>query len=115
MIREFASGYRTTSMESPCVIEKNDIYYLFYKHRNETRLVTSDNPLMFTDKEDIWFSIAHAAEIFHDGDNWHISSCSRELLDLQHTKTDRTRGLFLANLDWTGTIPSIIPFNLSAG
>jgi hypothetical protein len=84
---------------------------LFYKHGQATRMVMSDNPLNFSDKQDTWFSIAHAAEIFRAGNSWYISSCSRELLDLQHKKTNRTKGLFLAGIDWSGEIPFIVPFS----
>ena len=96
-------------MESPCVVEHDGIYYLFYKHRDETRLVISDDPLRFSDKEDIWFSIAHAAEVFQARGTWHISSCSRDLLDVHHAGTDRSKGLFLASLDWSNDIPEIVP------
>ena len=110
LTREFAAGHATTSMESPCVIERDGIYYLFYKHRDGTRLVISDDPLSFSDKEDVWFSIAHAAEVFEARGNWYISSCSRELLDVHHERSDRTKGLFLASLDWSNDIPEIVPF-----
>jgi sucrose-6-phosphate hydrolase SacC (GH32 family) len=105
MIRERATDYSTTSMESPCVIAHNNQYYLFYKHRNETRLVISNDPLNFTDKEDHYFSIAHAAEIFLFNNQWYISSCSRDLQDVAHKHTDRTRGLYLAQFDWIDEIP----------
>ena len=111
MIRERAVGHSTTSMESPCVIEKNGQYFLFYKHRDETRLAVSDNPLKFTDKEDIRFSIAHAAEVFSINNRWYISSCSHDPQDIYNEKSDRTKGLYLASLDWTNDgIPRIIPF-----
>jgi hypothetical protein len=112
MIRDRADGFSTTSMESPCVVAKDGRYYMFYKHRNETRLVVSDDPLQFTDKEDVCFSIAHAAEVFEAGGRWHISSCSRDLLDLKHEKTDRTQGLFLANIEWAATGPAVTPFRV---
>jgi sucrose-6-phosphate hydrolase SacC (GH32 family) len=110
MIRERATEYATSSMESPCVIGRNDQFYLFYKHRDGTRLAVSDDPLNFTDKEDVWFSIAHAAEIFEVNGQWYISSCSRELLDVRHKRTDRTKGLFLACLEWIDHMPRIAPF-----
>ncbi len=113
MIRERAVGHSTTSMESPCVIEKEGRYYLFYKHRNETRVVVSDDPLLFTDKEDFWFSSAHAAEIFSFNNKWYISSCSHEIEDIYNEHSDRTKGLYLSSLDWSGDIPKIVPFKSS--
>jgi arabinan endo-1,5-alpha-L-arabinosidase len=110
MIRERAIGHATTSMESPCVVKRGDLYYLFYKHRDETRLVISDDPLNFTDKEDCWFSAAHAAEVLQIEGKWYISSCSRQLEDIQHKYSDRTRGLSLACLKWDELMPEIVPF-----
>lgn len=110
LIRDSAAGYSTTSMESPCVVARAGRYYFFYKHRNETRLVVSPDPLQFTDQPDRWFSLAHAAEVFEADGQWYISSCSRDLLDLKHEKTDRTRGLFLARLQWDATGPAVTPF-----
>jgi hypothetical protein len=110
MIRERALELSTGSMESPCVVEKDGTYFLFYKHRDETRLAVSDDPLKFTDKEDRWFSIAHAAEVFCADDRWYISHCSRDLLDLGHKRSDRTRGLSLACLEWQGAEPRLAPF-----
>jgi hypothetical protein len=110
MIRERAEEYSTSSMESPCVIERDGRFFLFYKHRDETRLVISTNPLNFTDQEDAWFSPAHAAEIFEYRGDWFISSCSRDILDVRHLTTDRKRGLFLARLDWSVAVPKVSPF-----
>jgi sucrose-6-phosphate hydrolase SacC (GH32 family) len=110
MIREPADDQATVSLESPCVVEREGRYYLFYKHGNATRLVVSDDPFHFTDKEDTWFAIAHAAEVFAVGDRWYISSCSRELTDLTHERSDRTQGLYLACLEWDESGPRIAPF-----
>ena len=107
LIRDTAAGYSTTSMESPCVVARDGRYYLFYKHRNETRLVVSPDPLQFTDQPDRWFSIAHAAEVFEADGQWYISSCSRDLLDLKHEKSDRTKGLFLARIRWEASGPVV--------
>ena len=115
LVRERAEEHSTTSMESPCVVERDGLYYLFYKHRDETRLVISPDPLNFTNQEDHWFSPAHAAEVFSFGNAWYISSCSRDLLDIRHAWSDRTRGLYLASLDWSGGIPHVIPFSPSEG
>jgi len=109
LIRDSAAGYSTTSMESPCVLARDGRYFLFYKHRNETRLVVSADPLQFTDQQDRWFSIAHAAEVLEADGAWYISSCSRDLLDLKHEKSDRTKGLFLARIQWEATGPVVAP------
>jgi beta-fructofuranosidase len=113
MIRPYAPKQSTVSMESPCVIERNGKFYLFYKHRDETRLIISEDPFNFTDQKDEWFSITHASEIFETDGQWYISSCSRSLLDLDHSKTDRTKGLYLARLNWDNEKPHIIPFEPS--
>lgn len=113
LIRDSAAGYSTTSMESPCVLARDGRYFLFYKHRNETRLVVSADPLQFTDQQDRWFSIAHAAEVLEADGAWYISSCSRDLLDLKHEKSDRTKGLFLARIQWEAAGPVVAP--LAAG
>lgn len=110
MIREMATEHSTTSMESPCVIEREGFYYLFYKHRDGTRLAVSEDPLNFTDKEDRWFSIAHAAEVFAAEGTWYISSCSRDPLDVRHERSDRTKGLYLACLEWGPAGPRVMPF-----
>jgi hypothetical protein len=110
MVREMAAEHSTTSMESPCVVARNNRYYLFYKHRDETRLAVSDDPLQFTDKPDRWFSVAHAAEVFEAGGQWYISSCSRDADDLRHAHTDRTRGLFLASIEWHDALPTVVPY-----
>ncbi|NCO36325.1 MAG: hypothetical protein AUJ92_15275 [Armatimonadetes bacterium CG2_30_59_28] len=110
MIREMAWEESTASMESPCVVARNGRYYLFYKHRNATRLVVSDDPLSFTKMRDIRFSIAHAAKVFEADEQWFISSCSRDLTDLWHDRSDRTRGLYLARLTWDDGLPELAPF-----
>jgi len=110
LIRPYAPKQSTVSMESPCVIARNEKFYLFYKHHNETRLIISQDPLNFTDQSDQWFSITHASEIFEVNGKWYITSCSRSLLDLDHSKTDRTKGLYMASLDWENEIPQTTPF-----
>lgn len=108
MVREMATDHSTTSMESPCVVAKDGVYHLFYKHRDETRLATSDDPLMFTDRQDRCFSIAHAAEVFQAGGRWYITHCSRDPLDVGHKTSDRTKGLFIAGLEWEQGGPRVV-------
>lgn len=107
LVRERAWDHSTTSMESPCVVERDDQFYMFYKHRDETRLLISPDPLHFTDCQDKWFSPAHAAEVFSYHGGWYISSCSRDLLDVRHTWSDRTRGLYLASFVWADEVGSV--------
>jgi hypothetical protein len=40
---------------------------------------------------------------------WPIASL-RDLLDVKHEKTDRTKGLFLASLRWESSGPVVAPF-----
>ncbi len=109
LIREFASDFSTTSMESPCVVHRDGLYYLFYKHRDGTRLAISDDPLRFTDKEDAPFSPAHAAKVCEAEGRWYMSHCSRELEDVGHQYSDRTKGLYLAGIEWAGCSPHVVP------
>ena len=108
MVREFASDFSTTSMESPCVVFREGLYYLFYKHRDGTRLAVSDDPLCFTDKEDEPFSPAHACEVFEAEGRWYVSHCSRELEDVGHQYSDRTQGLWLAGIEWESGTPRVV-------
>jgi predicted GH43/DUF377 family glycosyl hydrolase len=109
LIRKRETGHYTHWTESPCVIEQNGLYYLFYTHGDGTRLVISDDPLRFGDKEDRWFSVAHASEVFETGGQWYISSCSREPWDVEHVSSDRARGLYMTRLEWDGTRPRVAP------
>ncbi len=108
MIREFASDYSTTSMESPCVVARDGLYYLFYKHRDGTRLAVSDNPLRFTDQEDVAFSPAHAVEVFEAEGRWYMSHCSCDLDDVEHAYSDRTKGLWLTGVEWEQDGPRVV-------
>lgn len=98
-------------LESPVVIKHNHYNYLFYKSGSGTRLSISPNALDFQFVESYPFSSAHAAEIVDDGERfdqrWYITSCSRAINDIHHEYSDRTKGLFLANLEWDGRWPRI--------
>jgi hypothetical protein len=111
LIRKRETSHYAHWTESPCVIERNGLYYLFYTHADGTRLVTSDDPLNFDDKEDRWFSVAHASEVLETGRQWYFTSCSREPLDVEHASSDRSKGLYLARLEWDGATPRVIPLD----
>jgi hypothetical protein len=55
--------------------------------------------------------VAHAAEVFEHGGRWYLSHCSRDPEDLAHARTDRTRGLYLAGLEWGERLPRVVPLN----
>jgi len=93
--------------ESPCVVERNGSYYLFWKGERGTWYTVSDDPLDFTKGQEGFLATSHASEVFSWGREWYITSCSRDLDDIRHEYSDRTRGLFIAGLTWDGTIPRV--------
>lgn len=93
--------------ESPCVIFRNGLYYLFWKGGNGTRYTISRNPLDFRDREAYFLGTSHASEIFEWKDSWFVTSCSREIADVGHKNSDRSKGLFLAGLKWNGLWPHL--------
>ena len=94
--------------ESPCVIEWQGRYYLFWKGGNGTRYTISDNPLDFRDRESYFLGTCHASEVFEWDGKWFATSCSREVSDVAHERTDRSRGLFLAGIEWNGLYPRLV-------
>jgi predicted GH43/DUF377 family glycosyl hydrolase len=93
--------------ESPCVVKRHGKYYLFFRHGDGTKYCISDDLYDFNDCEVHLLGPSHASEIFEFRGRWYISSCSREPGDIWH-KTDRTKGLYLAELDFDGVIPGIV-------
>jgi len=93
--------------ESPCVIRRGDLYYLFWKGGDGTRYVISDDPFDFQNREAYWLATSHASEIFEWDGDWYITSCSRPVEDVAHMQ-DRTRGLYLARLEWDGIWPRLV-------
>lgn len=72
-----------TMLESPFLVEHNNLWYLFftYAHRRyeETIVVVSDNPNHFDyEKNTITTLFGHAAEIFNYKGKQYISSCGPE-------------------------------------
>ena len=93
-----------THPESPCVVVRDGRYTLFWKGGSGTRYATSDNPLNFENAEERFLATSHASKVFEWRGNWYITSCSRNVNDVMHTHSDRTRGLFLAGLTWDGDV-----------
>ncbi len=100
----------TMKTESPCVIKRHGLYYLFFRHGDGTKYCISDNPGDFYKSETYYLGPSHASEIFEFKNKWYVSSCSREPWDIEH-KTDRSRGLYLAGLDFEGRHPVITDFH----
>ncbi|KXK55851.1 MAG: Glycosyl hydrolase family 43 [Chlorobi bacterium OLB7] len=99
--------------ESPCVFQRNGLWYLFWKGGNGTRYVISDNPLDFNDRSEYFLATSHASEIFDWQGKWFITSCSRQINDVTHSFSDRTRWLFLAGIQWEGRYPTVVPLQPS--
>ncbi len=89
-----------TAVESPFLVEKNGLWYLFctYAHRRyeETIVVVSDNPNHFDcEKNCITTLFGHASEIFTYDGKTYISSCGPE--DRQSLNQ---HGVTLTELGW---------------
>ena len=93
--------------ESPCLIEKNGLFYLFYRHGDGTYYCISDTLTDFSLASPFYLGPCHASEIFNADGRWVISSCSRPPEDITH-KFDRTGGLWLAGLEWSDVHPKIV-------
>ncbi|MCE7934083.1 MAG: hypothetical protein DYG96_05765 [Chlorobi bacterium CHB2] len=93
--------------ESPCVIKKDGLYYLFYKSGSGMRYVISETPLDFRDRAEYFLSTAHAGEIVEWDGRWYLTSCSRQVNDIAHAWSDRTQGMFLARLTGVGLHPMV--------
>lgn len=100
-------GNKWSHPESPCVVVKDARYYLFWKEGDGTRYVISNDPLDFEANEIHYVSNSHASKVFEWRDRWYITSCSRAVDDVMHATSDRTRGLFVADLDWSGMLPML--------
>lgn len=110
VLTRYSAGYDTFTYcapESPCVLQRGELYYIFWKSGSGTRYVISTNPLDFNDREEYFLATCHASEIFEWDGRWFITSCSRELDDIAHERTDRTKGLYLARIEWDGIWPRV--------
>ena len=105
-----SQGYDTfgyCAPESPCVQLLGERYYLFWKGGSGTRYAISTNPLDFNHRDEYFLATCHASEIFEWDGRWFITSCSRELDDIAHERTDRSKGLYLARIEWDGIWPRV--------
>jgi hypothetical protein len=89
-----------TLMESPFLLEHDDLWYLFftYAHRRytETPVVVSDNPERFSFKNGCVTTLfGHAAEIFTYNGSQYISSCGPE-----DKSVINRHGVTLSKLGW---------------
>ena len=98
-IRAWDDGV-TRAVESPCVVVKDDRYWLFFKHGWWTHFVVSDNPLDFRSCEPVRLGYCHASEVFEWHNQWMISHCSGDPGDYMYRESNRQRGLFIGKLDW---------------
>ena len=99
----------TRAVESPCVVRKDDRYWLFFKHGWWTHLVASENPLDFRNCEPVRLGCCHASEVFEWHGDWIISHCSGDPQDYMYRESNRTRGLYLGRLDWPeGQYPRLV-------
>lgn len=97
--------------ESPCVVKRDSMYYLFWKGGAGTRYAISKDPLNFHNRDSYFLSTSHASKVFEWNGEWFITSCSRWVQDASHTISDRTKGLFIARLKWDALHPEITPFS----
>jgi len=89
-----------TAVESPFVLERNGLWYLFctYAHRRyeETLVIVSNNPDHFDYKKNCLTTLfGHAAEIFTFENKTYISSCGPE-----DTQRLNLHGVTVAELGW---------------
>ena len=100
--------YTYAHPESPVLIRHGNLNYLFWKGGVGTRYAMSQDPLDFRGSESYLLASSHASEIVETEGRWLITSCSRTLADVGHDTTDRTRGLFIAGLEWEGKWPVVV-------
>lgn len=103
-----------THPESPCLVLRNGIYYLFWKSGPGTRFAMSSDPLYFEGAEEHLLATSHASKVFEWNQKWYITSCSRDVDDIKHAVSDRKRGLFLAGIRWEGDLPRVVPLEHTA-
>jgi hypothetical protein len=58
---------------------------------------------------------SHASEVVQSGEDWFITSCSRNVADVTHSYSDRTRGLYLAKLLWQDDRPYVAALDPTSG
>ena len=108
-MRERWDIHPTDSIESPCVIFKDGLYWLFYRYGWWTHVVSSNSPYDFRNYESVRLGYCHASEVLYWDGNWWITHCSGDPKDYMYRKTNRTRGLFIGRLNWPkGEYPRLI-------
>ena len=95
----------TLEVESPCVVQKDGTYWLFFKHGWWTHYVASDSPFDFHGHQPLRLGFAHASEVFRWEGRWWITHCSADPEDFMYRESNRTRGLFVGHLDWPDGAP----------
>ncbi|NQU76172.1 MAG: family 43 glycosylhydrolase [Planctomycetes bacterium] len=90
----------TQEAESPCIVVKDSRFWLFFKHGWCTHFVVADSPFDFHGCEPVRLGFSHASEVFYWDGKWWITHCSGDPDDFMYCKSNRTRGLFIGNLDW---------------
>ena len=99
----------TLEVESPCVVYKDDRWWLFFKHGWWTHVTSSKSPFDFQGQDVHKLGFVHAAEILQLNNEWLITHCSADPHDYEYRRSNRTRGLFLGRLDWpTGAPPQLL-------
>ncbi len=95
-------GIIGSSSESPFVVKRNGLYYLFftYAHRHyyETVVCVSDKFDDFSMKNVVTTIYGHASEIFDYEGQTYISSCGPE-----DDQALNLHGLYLSEFDWLST------------
>lgn len=100
--------YAYAHPESPVLVQRAGMNYIFWKGGVGTRYAMSRDPLDFHGAESYLLASSHASELVHVDGRWLVTSCSRNLDDIGHDTTDRTRGLFIAGLEFEGKWPRVV-------
>lgn len=110
----------TSGIESPCVVERDGIFHLFYCNGQGTWHVISDNPYYWNPVKGkyLWGPFV-AQEVFQWKGEWWLSSTKKEELRRQdrsigishHGDIEDERrnlaGMFLAHICWEGDFPAL--------
>ena len=99
----------TLEVESPCVVYKDDRWWLFFKNGWWTHVTSSPSPFDFRGQEVHQLGFVHAAEVLQWNEEWVITHCSADPTDYEYRRSNRTQGLFLGRLNWpTGGQPRLV-------
>lgn len=96
---EIKDGTNWGGIESPFILERKGLYYLFFtyahKHYTETIVCVSHKMDQFSMDNVVTTLYGHASEIFQYRGKMYISSCGPEDIHALNTQ-----GLYLAELSW---------------